>query len=750
MKLEHVPQGNPCNSCGHHAARHRVYHKPLGNPCRQCGLPHANHRFKRNDDYLKRKQHKKRRNVYTNVRYKTEADKRAQKKYRQKFTYLGIDGEGQGKLDHKYIFLACATEDRRSLWSVENKEGLSTKECLDFLLRLPQKQHKIFAFAFQYDLTKILTDLGNRSLYYLFRPELRQRKKNQFLGPLFVLWQGYKLNYQAAKFSVQKGNIKIVIWDIFKFYQSKFVGAIQNWKVGNEELWTRMQQMKDQREHFDRLNFGQVKDYCFEECACMAELARKLTEAHEKAGLKLQSYYGAGSSASAMLNVMGIKEQINRDYPEEMKHAVASAFFGGRFENSVIGPIQKEIHSYDISSAYPYQLFFLPCLLHGKWELTSNEQDLELSDVCHAVVCYELISSIDKLEKRGWGPFPFREENGSICFPKRSGGGWVYRDEYLWGKRLFPSVRFREAWILRRSCNCQPFQRIAEYYRERCKIGKEGPGIVIKLGCNSCYGKLAQSVGNAVYNSWIWAGMITSGTRAQLLEMLSRHNDWRNVLMMATDGICSLEKIDPLPLPKDTGTWDVKDGDILKPLGGWEHKVIPQGMFFARPGIYFPLNPTDKQIKDIRGRGVGKSVVLENWQNIMNAWPVKNIEDTIKVSNVSRFCGAKTSISVAGKIIIRKDKIEDLRVYHRADGNIRKGEPAYGQWIKRSVDMSFNPMPKRKRVNKDNVTLELRSFPMKKESTPYDRCLKSEEANELKACMEELLEQPDADLVEYE
>jgi hypothetical protein len=36
----------------------------------------------------------------------------------------------------------------------------------------------------------------------------------------------------------------------------------------------------------------------------------------------------------------------------------SSAFFGGRFENSVIGPIQKEIFSYDISSAYPYQLFF--------------------------------------------------------------------------------------------------------------------------------------------------------------------------------------------------------------------------------------------------------------------------------------------------------------------------------------------------------------------------------------------------------
>jgi hypothetical protein len=709
-----------------------------------CGLLHVNHRFKRNDSYKKRRQLRKQ------IRESSVTCVHVRKKWKKKFSYLGIDGEGQGKIDHKYIFLAVSNEDRTKRWSVENSNGLSTEQCFEFLLRLPVENHKIFAFAFHYDLTKILTDLDNKTLYYLFRPELRQRpKKTAFMGPYFVQWKNYRINYQAAKFTLKYGKKKIVIWDIFKFYQSKFVSALQTWKVGNELLWSRMQQMKDQREHFDKLNFEQVKDYCFEECACMAELARKLTESHEKASLKLQSYYGAGSSASAMLKVMGIKEKINRDYPSEMRYAVSSAFFGGRFENSVIGPIQKKIFSYDISSAYPYQLFFLPCLWHGKWEKVSNRRDLELSDVRQAIIHYKLEKAIQHYHHRGWAPFPFREENGSICFPKNSGGGWVYRDEYLSGERIFSGVRFLEAWILRSSCDCRPFQKISEYYRERCKIGKEGPGIVIKLGCNSCYGKLAQSVGNAVFNSWLWAGMITSGTRAQLLELLSLHKNWQNVLMMATDGICSLEDIE-VPLPLDTGTFDVMDGNTKKPLGGWEKKVIPQGMFLARPGIYFPLQPTEKQIKEIRGRGVGKSVVLENWSRIMNAWPVKDMNQTIAITNVSRFCGAKTSISVAG--LIRKlpdGTIEDNRVFHRAEGNHQKGEPSYGQWIKRSVDMSFNPEPKRARVSKNSVTLELRSFQQTQESTPYENCELSEEAWELKAATEELLEQPDADLTEY-
>jgi hypothetical protein len=244
--------------------------------------------------------------------------------------------------------------------------------------------------------------------------------------------------------------------------------------------------------------------------------------------------------------------------------------------------------------------------------------------------------------------------------------------------------------------------------------------------------------------------MITSGTRAQLLELFSCHQDWKNILMTATDGLCSTEEIADLPIPRNTGTYDVKDGDKVKPLGGWEHKTIEPGMFFARPGIYFPLNPTSQQIKDIRGRGVGKSVVLENWERIMNAWPVRRITDTIAVSNVSRFCGAKTSISVAGKIVIKKDKVLDLRVFHRAEGNHQQGEPAYGQWIKRNVDMSFNPEPKRKKVSRDGVTLELRTFPKHQESVPYYDCIISEEAKELKAVTDEIMEQPDCDLIEYD
>jgi hypothetical protein len=596
----------------------------------------------------------------------------------------------------------------------------------------------VFSYSFQYDLTKILTDVDNETLYRLFRPDLRRRAADDDAkGPAPEYWQNFKLNYQGTKFTVQRGEERpIVIWDLFKFFQGKFVTAIQDWKVGDPDLWKRMAKMKDQRSEFDKLDKEDVKSYCLEECMCMAQLARKLTDAHEKAGLKLNSYYGAGSTAKAILSKMGIKKQI-REVPDEMREAVASAFFGGRFENSGIGPYYEKLYNWDIASAYPYQTTFLPCLVHGKWSRTRNRNDVV--DAEHALVRYRLEHAFIHSEY-SWGPFPFREQDGSISFPSASGGGWLWRNEYLIGESLFPNTRFLEAWVYRTECSCQPFKRIPQYYRERLRIGKEGPGIVLKLGVNACYGSLAQSVGNAVFNSWIWAGMITSGCRAQILEMLGLHKDRRNLLMIATDGIYTRELLEP-PRPRDTGTFDAKDSKDgkYKPLGAWEGKTISKGMFLARPGVYFPLNPTEDELKEVRARGVGKAFVLKHWRLIVNEWRKNGINGVARLPNLSRFCGAKTSIHYAAT----------RNVYSRSSGNTLRGEPSYGQWIQRPVELTFNPMPKRLKLGPDGRSLKMRAFPSTLESMPYTKAIRSQDARDLEQAVIEVLEQPDADFTDY-
>lgn len=692
-RVYHIPLGEPCERCGLSAKSHRVEHIPQGDPCCKCGLPAENH-------------------------YKKPAG------YYQ--YYVGIDGEGQGRDDHRYIILAWSDETGSQCASIEASEGgrLSTEQCLDFILSIPAKARP-FAYAFNYDLTKILTDCDDEIIYLLFRPELRQRPpdKQQF-GPYPVRWKGYSLNYLGSKFSVSKGKRSTVIWDVFKFFQAKFTKALADWRIATEEELAEMRRMKDQRNIFDRLERRDILRYCLDECRKMAALTRKLIDAHERAGLMLRAYHGAGSTASCVLKSMKI-DKVTRTGPPEMDHAVASAFFGGRFENRVVGVIRGPLYSRDISSAYPYQTTFLPCLDCGIWRLTRNRRDLELAQT--AIVRYTLGEAPKDI---CWGPLPFRSNDGSICFPAESGGGWVWLSEFLAAERAFPHVHFIEAWVYHTDCDHRPFRDIPRLYLERLKLGKEGPGIVLKLGINAVYGKLAQSKGiRPPFQSWIWAGMITAGTRAQILDMLRLHSDRRNLYMIATDGIYSAENF-IAPPPQDTGTMTEHN----KPLGGWETKRIDSDMFAARPGIYYPLNPSSDQINAIRARGVGRSVVLEYWDRIMEAW--KRGDQTVTVGNVVRFCGAKSSIG-------RTRDDSGKWVYNRFI-NEETGKPRYGQWITRKVDMTFQPMPKRAAINADG-SLAMRYLPKDAISQPYDPSLLSEDAKILKLVMLELMEQPDGD-----
>ena len=718
---EHLFKGSAfnCETCNLplylHRNRNRPEHAPQGDPCTFCGLPARDHRVRQ------RVRGRKAKPTYHRLDCAIKSRGKSGIRHDTRL-FLGIDGEGQGKEDHKYVTLATKSEDGSFQDYIHNPDGLSTEQCLEFILDLPDKT-KIFAFAFQYDLTKILKDLPDETLYYLLRPELRRRsKETEHFGPRPVKWNGYLLNVQGTKFVIihlETGRSK-KIWDIWKFYQSRFTKALKLWKVGDPAVVAEIERMKDLRSEFDKKTFDEVLEYCLSECMHLAQLARRLVDAHEAAGLKLKNFFGAGSTAGAILQKLEIDKKI-REIPDAMKEPAYMAFFGGRFENSVIGTVPGTVYNHDIASAYPYQLCFLPCLEHGTWTHTRDRK--LLSRFKTALVRYALP---EVQSEQSWGPFPFREANGSISFPASSGGGWVWLEEYLAGERLFKNVRFIEAWGLFSQCSCKPFGEIPFYYRERVKLGKEGPGIVLKLGTNSVYGKLAQSVGRAMFNSWIWAGLVTSGCRAQILDLMALHQDLSNLLMIATDGVYTREPLG-LPLPRWTDTEDCKDaeGKIKSPLGGWESKRYDKGLFAARPGIYFPIDADSESIDAIRARGLGKGVLLDNMAAIMRAWDNRDSDtQTFVLKEMTRFCGAKSSISYSPKrdVFTRSDK--------------------YGQWVNRPTVMSFNPKPKRERIRSDG-TLEMRVMPQNLMSVPYKKAFKSREADELGILEMLVEEQPD-------
>jgi hypothetical protein len=600
----------------------RSYHEPFGNPCKLCGKPIEKHR----------KHH--------------GGGTRAERKY-----WIGIDGEGIGRRPHRYVIMAWSDETGKRCDAIENELGLTTRQCLDFLLDLPVDA-RIAGYYLSYDWTMILRDLPNRLIYRLLRPELRYRGKDEGGGFTPIHWRDYKLDHVGKMFRVKKGSKSVTIWDVGNFFQSTFIAALKKWSITNDAEIDAIATMKERRSRFTQKDFKAMGEYCMSECRLLAQLISRLDEAHTDAGLKLKTWHGPGSTANVALDKMGIAEKRG-EVPDGMREAIRCAFFGGRFEQSLCAEVKGPVWGYDIVSAYPYQAYNLPCLEHGVWEhVTTNKQ---LRNVRHALVHFEL----DDDRSRPWAALPVRLHNGCIVFPQTGASGWVWLEEYRQAcERWGVSVRFIEAWTLRSDCECRPFELVLQYFREREKLGKDARGHTFRLGINSIYGKLVQTVGQPRFRSLIWGGMITSGCRAQLLDLMYQIG-LEHVYAVATDGIYSSKRYNWIDsnLPLGAGIR----------LGSWEEKELGDTVF-VRPGIYWD---TDKLA---RARGIGTRQLIEHKQKILEA--IRNGDTSVEITGGQAFGSARNTIyRTQGGRILRSDR--------------------YGQWFPLKVELSLEPGPKR-------------------------------------------------------
>lgn len=638
---------------------------------------------------------------------------------------------------HAYTTL-CYYDKKGKGAKVVNSDGLSTKECLEFILSIP-REAKIAAYGFGYDITKILEDLPAEAQYRLIHPETRKTKV-RYKGKQIVRYHPvvydvyavdlFNTRLRVGRVSVENGKRRVKEWrtihDIMKFYQSKFVKACENWSIGTEEGREKMAAMKAERRNLIRFSQQEIEEYSQKECEYGAELAERLEDAHIAAGADLRGqFYGAGSTAKAFLRKWKIKNQIPSKFPAEVELAAAAAFFGGHFEISLRGIVTEDVYDWDISSAYPYQIYHLPCLLCGNWTETVDIERIRESTT--AIVRYRL-----KSPKKGtprWGPFPFRDKDGSIPYPITSEGGWVYKDEFFAGLKLFPDqIELIGALVYETNCNHKPFEKVPGIYLERLRIGKEGAGIVLKLGLNAIAGSIMQTIGSRPYYCSVWAGMITSGTRAQLLELMSQFENLSDVIMVATDGLWSLKSTTP-PKPMYTGT-DIDVEDITtkkvtrKPLGGWEKNILDGGVFLARPGIYFPLDKKHK--KELKARGIGTSTLYDHKDKILAHYkeygaslpyqvgddaPYDVIINRKKPNGVDRFIGIRGAVyRVAGTV---SSTGECNWLYRTKVG--------YGLWSLQSRIIDFHAMPKR--LEGDGRHLVSRVMPNGQLSALYDRAI---------------------------
>lgn len=805
----------------------RPEHSPQGDPCHLCGLSPLAHRANRTRSEYQARYGRENSGVVTTRRreHRKTPEARAVRRAWNKLNpadriIVGVDGEGwtdQKTGAHHYSYL-CAADETGRHWDVEGdsdlpghegntafRRGLRTEVIFDFLLSLPQHA-LIMGFSLGYDTTKWIEHMPPMSIHFLNHPELRPGK----WGPRSLWWSKYRVNRISTKFSLEliekrilpdqshqmESTRRVVVWDLFRFFGKAFVPALKDWKTGTEAELEAIQAMKDQRGNFRGID-EREKLYCRSECRLMAQMAKTLVDAHDEADLKLRTYYGPGSTASVMLTKMHAKENTAK-VPEEMRSVVDRCFFGGRFEHSWIGPVKK-LWSYDIASAYPFATTQLPCLQHGEWRLVRNPTVRQLEEAPAAAVHWRLPlfhgcrfvdqSLGEKLQKsvsvkgraidRAWGPFPFRLMDGNILFPVVAKGGWVWKQEYLaaLNSGVFPNVECSEAWVWCPSCDCPPpfGKAIADYYNLRLDWGKDGKGLVVKLGLNSWYGKRAQRIGHPPFQCITTAGIITSTCRAMLLTALGKASDPWNVVGFATDSIQSTEPLD-LPVPPHTGTEDKAREKGKSPLGEWTHEQTEgQDTFLIRPGMRFKTNcqrckaqinrcscpPCGKCRKGARecfcdaktaARGIGVRTLHNNRALVLDEWERLPCGD-IAVQQPSVFWGSKSCVRPTTQTrqtleLLKTGKATLSDVLATMAGGFARDEK-YGTW--KTPDprkLSYSPFPKRPRFASTPSTLAVRMLTWavddsQGESLPYGVTEVSEIVKELIELKMLESEQPD-------
>lgn len=495
--------------------------------------------------------------------------------------FIAIDGEA---IDGRYVLLCSSDNTSAGKRSVFNIDGLTTRECFDFLIGTAERGKAVVCFGLNYD--------SNNWLINLPRPILEELWTHHY-----AYVGNYRIEWLPGRwFSLTRSDSRYVkVTETFGFFQSSFVAACKAWgfEPGGE-----LEAMKKKRGSFTPSDQRRVTEYCHAECDLLVQLMGKLAASCAEAEATPSSWIGAGAIASSLLAKQGVADHHAHDLDittaDVATDVVLGAYFGGRVELLKQG-VTGNVKTADVRSAYPHAATLLPSLAGGRLVHRSRYKP----EAEHAIwrVSWENLQGAVM-------PFPVRVKK-AIWYP-RSGSGWYHACEVRAAQAAGFPVRVHEGYVLqpaRASVGAQPFGWVPVLFAQRARWQKAGNPAqkALKLGLNSLYGKLAQGYGykNKAprWQSYFWAGEITARTRARLLTVAAQA---RAPIMLATDGVF--------------GAPTIRGADRL---GGWELGKL-DWLFTAQPGVYQAFDDTGKEVLKSRGffaREVDYDVLRDGWES---------------------------------------------------------------------------------------------------------------------------------------
>lgn len=509
-------------------------------------------------------------------------DSRMRKERYLERPFIAWDGEGYNDENgiHQFAIFASSNGD-----TIADPNGIATELFFDTLIENECDKDAIhIIYGGGYDFNMALRDMDKPSLEKLYK-----------LG--FVTWNGYKIRWRPSKsFSVSRNDKRRVVYDVLPFFQTSFVKACDSY-LGLD--WFERDRIIEEKKRRGSFTWEEIKtsvaQYNNAELVNLVELATELRLRLDRAGIRINRWDGPGAIATALF-----QEHRTKDYmalsPEPVQEATQYAYAGGRFEilkQCDTRELPDLCYEYDLNSAYPAAIRYLPCLAHGEWIHVENPKEIEDFGVYH-ISYYNAYGYETPKGNTSIFPLWHRNPDGTIVYAPNT-TNWFWTPE----ARLVendPNASILEGWVWQQSCDHQPFGWVEGLYNKRAALKKAGDGAHIgyKLGLNSLYGKLAQQIGAKMmrdgewrippYHQLEWAGYITSSCRANVYQAaLESSND---IIAFETDALFSR-----VPLPHLT---------ISSRLGDWEETIF-ESITYVKSGIYYATTSDGEEIERSRG-----------------------------------------------------------------------------------------------------------------------------------------------------
>lgn len=382
---------------------------------------------------------------------------------------------------------------------------------------------------------------------------------------------GYHLELANGKFfTVAKNKKSLTIYDIFGFFKPDSL------RYAVREFLGEVQPLLDRGTYgaldfFDGLSeIDQLKTHAAFEAGYVQRLATELNRRFLEHEIKLSRFHGASALASYILSNSKAKKQFHnyryrRQTSAEMHTALRQSMYGGRAEQFKIGTI-KDVHVYDINSAYASAASTLPVML------TKPVYQTEWNSTPFSF--WQCEYDFTKINPY-LGLLPNREQTSFTKY-KLQGRGYFWQPEVQHVLERYPDcVRVLDGYAL--DAEIADFSiALKNLYQLRCYLKEQGDALekILKLALSSVYGKFCQHNGKGYYYNLFYAAYITSVTRAQLLKAVQGNE--QEIICFQTDAIHSSKPLS-LALSENLGEYKLSQYDSVTYLDNGVYQAYRGG-----------------------------------------------------------------------------------------------------------------------------------------------------------------------------